>query len=465
MRGWVVFVSGVVVSSQVHLLRDTFQKQLFPYERIYEPFFANGRPEEWRTSNYSWKSYPFKKSQFEHAITQGTETVCGFKHLVSKLEKGLPVKIVVLGGSVSYGTNCESPVWGRRYECNWVVRVNKWLAFRYPSWDLEVVNYSHGGWGASHFLNANIPKGDAYIIETSVNYCIPKDVRNLIRLLPGPKIGLVFFKTCSSALVFCQTYSRKDNRAPIVVPSTTIPRYGSESGHALGPIYLLPKFFEESNQLDSVYAPNVTMVSLRKLIWPVMNSPRPDIGHLWNGLIHPDSLGHEFISHLVEYTLIGLLEPKNETLECEILPRIQPVCPRIKYDLDANRADSKAETSIGWSRYRDVEDKYGFISDVEGNPKSEFTVTLPLFKVLFIDYLQTYQNITDAHVSIEGCNQTEILFGTSRYKMSIPRNARFSVRALSGIGKTLPCMKKSNSTRVTICAPLGKFKLLRIWSC
>jgi hypothetical protein len=84
--------------------------------------------------------------------------------------------------------------------------------------------------------------------------------------------------------------------------------------------------------------------------------PRADIGHIWNGATHPDSIGQDLIAHSVEYALLReLFFAPSDTESCEIKATKKSLCREPLSVFDADDASNLAvpENMVGWRFFED----------------------------------------------------------------------------------------------------------------
>ena len=91
----------------------------------------------------------------------------GWADVFDRLDAGESLRLVVLGGSMTFGVNCN----GQAYtKCAWPAELAAWLRLVRPRWQLEVVNAAAGGVYADTLAAwPELEAADVYIIDTLVN--------------------------------------------------------------------------------------------------------------------------------------------------------------------------------------------------------------------------------------------------------------------------------------------------------
>jgi len=249
-----------------------------------------------------------------------------------------------------------------------------------------------------------------------------------------------------------------------------------------------------------------------------MNEPPVDLQQFWNGIAHPDEIGHELYADLAKYAILRILahverskaaklyegiekvgEDRNITLRNCALPKVpytsmqavQDFCYKdvISTNLLAN-GDSFAASQVSgsWRNYEDIPNKpgwnaYDLVSDGVTASTITFNVTLGKRKRIEVTYLRSYFNMTFATMKIDGCQESYQLDGVWETRMSLPFRFVLGVsesQKLSNhlnsatLRSNLGCnVQPGQSLRVsfTLAVPpsgtsgIGRFKLLSIMSC
>ena len=492
-----------------------------------ELFWENITSCEWR--NRPWKgddnnsisgSYPLTQSKLMRSFIPGS--IESWNRVVKALNFGKEINIVVLGGSMTTGSECgPRDVDGTHLLCAWSTFVSSWISRQYPLWKVKLNNIARGGMSAGSWNTwPQIGPGssDVYIIDTTVNaqvYCnarqsddilsqITIDMANLItRLLStrgeatdsSPAILMVqTFRTCSTEINDCKGHCKNSELKSLERESYS----WCECWWRMG-----------DYEAQAARSLDIPVASYRDAIWPNINSPPIDLPFFWNGLSHPDRVAHELVSDVVKYALQQLflsssrVESGNPSVD--LLPQQSsetstqsagcssrsfldsPYFSVGVHDIKTFKSASLRAGSA-WSFYEDRPLKPGWIGNWISRLGDEDGASLTVsFNVIFSDnprleltYVRSYEGFTDVQVYLEGCieridSKDGMLSGQWVERYSLPfstiwvsDSAMLSNDSHSQAFRLFDgqCSLKGipKEMRITLLNP-GKFKLLSITSC
>lgn len=431
---------------------------------------SNGMPEEWQLAKNlaGWPAYPIDESALERSYTGRFQSNCGFRKIVDRLNNGEQIKLVVYGGSVPFGKACVSSVWGEK--CAWPHRVGAWLKYQYPAWNIELINLAQAAFGSEQFLSQpKLDVGDAYILDFCQNdiHVGPQSMLKLIDRLSGPKIMVGSVRTCSNIYVDC--YAHCKSRIEDVLESnlqgrTRLP--GEGVINITASTFVCSTFWKVQDVLDQTASMRgISLASHRDAIWPIMEEIPSDLAYFWNGMSHPDTVGHDFLAHVVEYALFRELVDiaDRNTTACSISSHGE-VCANPKTFISSMDTDAatKPLESTGWKLYEDRAGKPGWIATSFPNNRLVFRVAFD--RLMEISFLASYQGLFPAFLEIEGCEQPFRLDPIWSNIASMPTSVKFSRTSQDGY-KTLECMSSANEMNISITSPQGKFKVLQVLGC
>jgi hypothetical protein len=450
-------------------------KGIFGVLRNFSRFsHANGHYEDWLLAKRraKWTSYPLSDDDLNLTYIPRERSNCGFRNLVAKLESGQSAKLVVYGDSVSWGASCDSPTWGLETTCAWPVRVQAWLSYQFPHWNLTVVNRAQRSWGPGNFVDSSmdIDDADAYIIGFVLGS--RRGTRRLLQSLSGPKLLLGLGRTCNTRYHDCLVHC-KGNASRVVSVSTNgrkrLPAEGSDD--VKGPHYLCEEWWYLQEEEDAAAQElGVSLASYRNVYWRDREHPVSDVAFFMNGMAHPDTVGQDFVSHVVEYALWR--EFRSEGAPCTITRETDRGCaarPLSVMDVKDDSRSIQPITAIGWRKFEDRPTKPGWIAE-SFTPDSVLEFQVVVKEVLIVTFLASYENVYPALMKVEGCPEAYQLQPLWSVRASMPKTLKFSGQGSQAEHIQLSCLPTNSSStpvelRVSFRALTGKFKLLGIMTC
>lgn len=348
--------------------------------------------------NARWRAahsgrYPLTAAACERSFQPAAAGACEWPRVWAALEAGAPVRVLVLGGSMTYGVACAANETLSNQPCAWPSEVDYWLHAAFSRWNLTLVNGAHGGVAAGAFArDPSLPTADVYIVDTVVNDLNEADRDSALsgyemllwRLLHARGLG---------------------GRRPALLQLATF-----TTGRGLG---------------DWAWADTVTnytrhyglpQASYRDAVWPVFGSPEDDLLSFWWSPLeafnfnHPAKRTHEMVADIVKYALLAQREHSMQvvasgscnTAEAEDPPlrpfagveascEASPSGPLASYAANwPTPAFAPTSSTPSWQLYEDVPRKPGWIT--LGEPGT-LTFTLPFshaHPLLEITYLVSY---------------------------------------------------------------------------
>ncbi|KAI9028596.1 hypothetical protein DFJ74DRAFT_765524 [Hyaloraphidium curvatum] len=388
--------------------------------------------------------YPLDAAMLERSYTPAGIT-CRLGRFFSKLASGEKATIVVIGGSMTAGHECGME------RCAWPRYLAPWFRQMNPAWKVEVKNVAEGGCGLDCWLTKPFfaeLAADLFIVDLSVNsQAMPETtVTELMDQLlwdlydrQGEPAILVAeaFRTCSDQRWDCDKHCSRADQGSV------------------GDQFYCKKWWHAASYEAAVAKHyRLPIASYRDAVWPVLEKPPADLKLLWNGLSHPDALGHELFSDVVKYALARELQrycrsPPDAEADCGFRPTMltQRRCPRPCREpatamSAANRSsfEPAREPPGRWRFFADRPNKPGWIftSNASAEPSEPaenagagiaFDVVLGSRRSLEVTFMRSYANFGPMLATVTAADGMElsqrVLNGTWADRYSLPFNARW----------------------------------------
>lgn len=310
--------------------------------------------------------------------------ICPFMRTVgSKIHENKSFKILIIGGSVTYGADLRD-----RNNQRWS---NKFTQIMNSGWHNQSVNVVNGAIAACNvdswiYRVKTFGDADLIIIDTTVNdqgfdlQALPLLYHTFIQLIDNlpSHPALLFHQAFRSAL-------RDKNDINKHCPNDYI---SNDQG-----ILVCRKWWEMQDFVTKTLKHfRIPYVSYRDLVWPDYYHPPANLESVWNGMSHPDYHAHAMIAKLISYGVYNLLKEIKHihyTKHCEqtnsihyISPHlkdasIQELCPHPLVDMQANTDPLSYQsfrfTNIQppipieinhWRFYNDSKQKFGWILEL-----------------------------------------------------------------------------------------------------
>ncbi|CAM9468653.1 unnamed protein product [Ectocarpus fasciculatus] len=125
-----------------------------------------------------WKQYPLTPEMLARTVPYNTSDTPLHRAFKSAKVTGV-LKVVAIGGSVTFGHSCESPKGFKKNACAWPHRLDQWFRAEVGDFKVEVVNAAVPGEGMIDFLHRTITnvlpvdlEVDLVIVDFGVNDAI-----------------------------------------------------------------------------------------------------------------------------------------------------------------------------------------------------------------------------------------------------------------------------------------------------
>ena len=397
--------------------------------------------------------YPLTLSDIRRSFIPGRS--CSFANFFEVMEGGRELTMVVLGGSMTAGAECNGEL------CTWAAQVGQWIGVARPQWRLKFANWASGGLDAAAWAaRSDFPLADAYIVDVAVNaqgLALASVAKNMDALLwrlahlvapsldgAPPAVLLVeTFRTCGRDKAEPGSVWQGDYHDCSGHCSATDQVFSGTNLHRTGICGDWWRIADAEAIVGRHYG--VPIVMYRDAVWPLLNAPGPDVRLAWDGLSHPSRVTHELVADLVKYALLRLEAERAVNaagFSCFPDTHIAPYtgfasvgagCAfRARGPLtqvgtiggNANANTSKLATfSGGWRYFEDAPRKPGWIVE-EGNPGSirfyvHLSASAPRLEVTF---LRSYASVGTAglKLTIGPCSWDWELEGRSIDRYSLP---------------------------------------------
>ena len=314
--------------------------------------------------------------------------ICPFKRKVSsKMMKSEKVKILIVGGSVTYGADLRN-----RMQERWSTYFTELMNSGWYGGQIEVVNIGVGACNIDVWIDRvhMMKDADLVIVDLSVNdqgfdlQALPHLYRTFIQLIDAlPN---------HPALLFHQAF-RTGQRDPREFGHCPDKNY---QGTCCNGFIWCKRWWDMQ---DFVAVPlqrfAVPFVSYRDLIWPVYEKPSPVLDQWWDGKSHPDAKAHKMMAKLIAFGVMMQVKEAHAATHCDtdsdrsryvatadIDNTIQPICanpltqlragesPESVSEFPAYLADGTAvvppipQSATPWRYFNDSQLKFGWILEV-----------------------------------------------------------------------------------------------------
>ncbi|CBJ30204.1 conserved unknown protein [Ectocarpus siliculosus] len=125
-----------------------------------------------------WKQYPLTQEMLQRTVPYNTSGIHLHRAFNTAKANGV-LKVVAIGGSVTFGRSCESPKGLANNACAWPHRLDQWFRAEVGDFKVEVVNEAVPGEGMIDFLHKTIKnvlsvdvEVDLVIVDFGVNDAI-----------------------------------------------------------------------------------------------------------------------------------------------------------------------------------------------------------------------------------------------------------------------------------------------------
>jgi hypothetical protein len=263
----------------------------------------------WRREPRTNGSYVLRDADFAFAFEQ--RDMCAFFRAFHAADEGATITVVVIGGSMTQGNDCNKKVAGANRNCAWPAHVRNWLSYVRPAWKLRLVNLGRGGCGSPCWSNSlyrvgygdvnsqmdELRAADIVIIDTSVNdgFSTPNSLEHARAVMESDALlwGILRARRPSPAILTLETlpYKIQTNEQPGAQPAGVVSHFY-----------------------------NVSWVSYRQLmknkngpavVYGQQHSNDADPNVLWlcntDSITHPGEMAHELVADTVKYAFSRML--------------------------------------------------------------------------------------------------------------------------------------------------------------
>jgi len=261
-----------------------------------------------------------------------TGNICPFRRtVVSKMAKTEKIKIVIVGGSVTYGAELRD-----RMNQRWSAYFTELMNSGWYQGQFEVVNIGVGACNIDVWIDkvSMVRDADLVIMDLSVN-----DQGFDLQALPhlyAAFIQLVDAQDNHPAFLFHQAF-RTGLRDPREFGHCPIREY---QGSCCNGFLWCKRWWDMQDFVTLTLARfSIPYVSYRDLIWPVYNEPPPVLDQWWNGMSHPDYKAHKMMAKLIAFGVMMQVKEAHAATHCDnneehsryvsssaIDKTVQPIC-------------------------------------------------------------------------------------------------------------------------------------------
>jgi hypothetical protein len=234
--------------------------------------------------------------------------LCPFRrNIFTKMQKNEPIKIMILGGSVTVGADLKNPSrqrWSTLFEA---IMNSGWYQNK-----IEVINKAMPACNINSWVNMiHIFNGaDLVIVDLSVNdqgfdlQVLPHYYATLIQLLDDlpNHPALLFQQAFRSAL--------KDQK--------DINGHCPDSYMTCCNGYYACKRWWDMQDFVAITLKkfHIPYVSYRDLVWPQYEQPPNTLPQFWNGMSHPDYRAHQLMAKLLSYGFMMQIKEAHHATYC-----------------------------------------------------------------------------------------------------------------------------------------------------
>mmetsp|Transcript_65309 Transcript_65309/g.128431 ORF Transcript_65309/g.128431 Transcript_65309/m.128431 type:complete len:524 (-) Transcript_65309:91-1662(-) len=302
--------------------------------------------------------------------------LCPFKRKISsKLSKGEKIKIIIAGGSVTYGADLQD-----RMKQRWSTYFTELLTSGWYSGGVEVVNIGVGACNVDTWIYKvhEMNSADLVIVDLTVNdqgfdlQALPHLYKTFIQLideLPN-----------HPALLFHQAFRTAKKDASDITKHCP---GENEHGSCCNGFLFCKRWWDMQDFVGiALNKLGVPFMSYRDLAWPVFESPPDQLDVWWNGMSHPDYRAHKMIAKLLAFGFMMQVKDAHTSTHCtidgddsryvsstEIDQTVRPICSEALTLMHAGNSPESVEFIPGkvtggsnmWRYFNDSQLKYGWI--------------------------------------------------------------------------------------------------------
>jgi hypothetical protein len=358
--------------------------------------------------------------------------------LMARLAQSTAVRVAVLGGSMTKGSECETPEGEKYQDCAYSGRLERWLQKTLPRAAVSVTNMANGGTNTVGRLleiqqdMRTAGKIDLWIIDHGVNDAVNSHASSWSDLRRNPYADLFqeynltgadIYSIATEALIL-KILNTDPNASFMMLASACAPCLAfRENELKIARHYRIPYvdygFLVEQRQEECPY--------------DISTSHRGDVldarrnCSLWQGGLHPTWQGHQHVTDTIGYhmgralsnvckgdrtNMKRLVTPASPVWSKTALQSLSP-CNAFSTEFSAltrNGNEDDRISSHGWNLTEDVEGKPGWIANEIG-ARINFRVKLGKVPSVGIGFLRSYEKMGKAQVEIIGRNGTSVPLG------------------------------------------------------
>ena len=384
------------------------------------------------------------------------------RNLRDKIITNGSLTIVVFGGSVVTGTNCEENGYGKQKNCADPKRIEKWLQLIFPKVSIKVLNYAQGGTSSENGITT-IPL-NMYELE-DVDIILTDYSVNDIEMLATPKNAEV-----ASELLILEIYRSNPNAVHIMLLT--------HCGHCIAAPIL--------NAIrDVAIFHNIAFIDTRLIVHDTsydrhIDNKRRGTNPFWmnnDGNLeearHPGYPSHQLIADIVIFALRKGLFPEcfSQSFFSDAISRSKiPICfaPNSIYLAEEYYKNLTLNQFIpigySWSLIDDGgRNKPGWIT-LNNHSSITFNVNFGQYPLLIVRFLRSYQGVGNVFISINGNQQ--LIEGLWDFPYSSAETEYFYNKSdISFIMKNVKAFSQHNITFTSVLPPNTKFKIIDVVSC
>jgi hypothetical protein len=236
--------------------------------------------------------------------------VCPFKRKVmSKLATGEKIKILIVGGSVTYGADLQDRM-GQR----WSTYFTQLLNSGWYSGGLEIVNIGVGACNVDVWMYkvSQMSDADLVIVDLTVNdqgfdlQALPHLYRTFVQLIDD--------QPNHPALLFHQAFRTANHDYNDI--NKHCPEEHSH-GTCCNGFYFCKRWWDMQDFVGiALNRLGVPFMSYRDLIWPSYENPPSTLDIWWNGMSHPDYKAHRMIAKLLAFGFMMQVKDAHGATHC-----------------------------------------------------------------------------------------------------------------------------------------------------
>eukprot|EP01040_Poterioochromonas_malhamensis_P001846 gene1846-1978_t len=229
--------------------------------------------------------------------------LCPFKKkVIDKMNYGETVKILIVGGSVTYGAELKD-----RLKQRWSNSFTEIMNSGWYSGKFDIVNLGVGACNIDVWIYKvkQLQSADLVIVDTSVNdqgfdlQALPYYYETFIQLVDNlPNHPAIFFNQAFRG-------AKRDMRdIDSHCPTDYIKCCQGEM--------FCHRWWEMQDFVSiALKKYHIPFVSYRDLVWPDYNHPPDTLSQFWNGMSHPDEKAHALLAKLFAYGMMMQLKESH----------------------------------------------------------------------------------------------------------------------------------------------------------